>query len=165
MRFAGPFVLLLVLLVSLPQPAAAGEPQLDGMYSLTGLNPDGSEYQGFVKIVTRGESFLVSWLFPRVAGETIVATITAAGVGIARGGVLAVSYYGQDATGVVLYHIEEGGQRLTGAWASANDKSGAVHSETLTKLAAAPASVSPPPAEREKQTRPARPVPTSGHVL
>ena len=149
MRFAARFAVLLVVLVSLPQPAAAGEPRLEGMYSLTGLNPDGTEYRGLVKIVSRGESFLVSWMFPRVSGETVVATITSAGVGIAKGETLAVSYYGQDATGVALYRIEEGGRRLTGEWVSANDQSGAVHSETLTKLPAAPASLSPAPTESE----------------
>jgi hypothetical protein len=163
MRCAARFALLLLVLASFPQPAAAGEPQLDGMYSLTGLNPDGSEYRGVVKIVSRGEGFLVSWIFPRVSGETVVATITSVGVGLVKGEMLAVSYYGQDATGVVLYRIEEGGQRLTGAWVSANDKSGTVHYETLRKLPAvlAPA---PPPAESQKETRPRRPVLTFGQA-
>ena len=165
MRFAARFAWLLVLLAGFPLAAAAGEPQLEGMYSLTGLNPDGSEYRGVVKIVRRGESFLVSWIFPRVSGETVVATITAVGVGLAKGETLAVSYYGQDAAGVVLYHIEEGGQRLTGEWVSANDASGAVQSETLTKLPAEPAPVSPGPTEREKRTRPSRPVLTSAQSL
>ena len=140
MKLRAGFALLLALLASVPQTTAAGERQLDGMYSLTGVNPDGSTYRGLVKIMSRGESFLVSWIFPRVSGETIVATITSGGVGIAKGEMLAVSYYGQDATGVILYRIEEGGQRLTGEWVSANDNSGAIHSETLTKLPATPAS-------------------------
>lgn len=165
MRFAARFALVLILLASLPQPAAAGEPQLDGMYALTGVNPDGSVYRGFVKIVSRGESVLVSWIFPRISGETVVATIMSVGVGVAKGEMVAVSYYGQDATGVVLYHIEAGGQRLTGEWVSAGDDSGAVHSETLTKLPAAPASVSPPPTESGKRTLPSRPVLRSGHAL
>ena len=84
MRFAARFAVLLVVLVSLPQPAAAGEPRLEGMYSLTGLNPDGTEYRGLVKIVSRGESFLVSWMFPRVSGETVVATITSSSVSARR---------------------------------------------------------------------------------
>ena len=162
MRFAARFALLLLVLACLPRPVVAGEPQLDGMYSLTGLNPDGSEYRGVVKIVSRGEGFLVSWIFPRVTGETVVATITSVGVGLVKGEMLAVSYYGQDATGVVLYRIEEGGQRLTGTWVSANDNSGTVHSETLTKL---PTSVTPPPAESQKEPRPRRPVLTSGQAL
>lgn len=165
MTFAARFALVLVLVASFPQPAAAGEQLLDGVYSLTGLNPDGSAYRGVVKIVSRGESVLVSWFFPRVSGETIVVTIASVGVGIVRGEMLAVSYYGQDAAGVVLYHIEEGGQRLKGEWVSAVDDSGAVHSETLTKVPASPASVSPPSSESDKQPRPNHPVPTSGRAV
>ena len=152
MRFAVPVaVLLTVLTVFAPPVAAAGEPKLDGVYILTGLNPDGSEYRGLVKIMSRGPSFLVSWMFPRVSDETVVVGLRSVGVGIVKGGMFAVSYYGQDATGVALYQIEEGGQRLTGEWVAASDNSGAVHSETLTKLPAPPVtvSVSPPLAEKE----------------
>jgi hypothetical protein len=165
MRFAARVAWLLVLLAGFPQPAAGGEQQLEGMYSLTGLNPDGSVYRGVVQIVRRGESFLVSWLFPKPSGETVVATLTQAGVGIAKGGVLAVSFYGQDVTGVGLYHVEEGGQRLTGEWVSANDTSGTVHFETLTRLPAAPASVSPPPSESGTRTRPNRATLTTGRAV
>lgn len=166
MRFAVPVaVLLTVLTVFAPPVAAAGETTLDGIYTLTGLNPDGSEYRGLVKIISRGPSFLVSWMFPRASDETVVVGLRSVGVGIASGGMFAVSYYGQDATGVALYHIEEGGQRLTGEWVSASDNSGTVHSEIMTKLPAAPAPVSPPPTESQKQTRPSRAVRTSGHAL
>ena len=164
MRFAARLAVFLVLLASLPQPAAASEPQLEGVYSLTGVSPDGATYRGLVKIVRRGESFVVSWMVPRVVGETVVATILSAGVGVAKGEMLAVSYYGQDTTGVVLYRIEEGGQRLLGEWVSASDNGGAVHSETLTKLPAALVPVSPP-AESQKEIRPSRPVLRSGHAL
>ena len=164
MRFAMSVALLLtVLTVVAPPAAAAGEPKLDGMYTLTGLNPDGSEYRGLVKIMSRGQSFLVSWMFPRVSDETVVVALRSVGVGIANGGMLAVSYYGQDVTGVALYHIEDGGQRLTGEWVSASDSGGTLHTETLTKLPAVP--VSQPPAESEKQTRPSRRAQASARVL
>jgi hypothetical protein len=35
-----------------------------------------------------------------------------AGVGVTSGGMLAVSYYGQDVTGVALYQIENGGRTV-----------------------------------------------------
>ena len=165
MRFAVPVALLLTVLTVFAPPVAAAEPKLDGIYTLTGLNPDGSEYRGLVKIISRGPSFLVSWMFPRASDATAVVGLRSVGVGIVKGGMFAVSYYGQDATGVALYHIEEGGQRLTGEWVSASDNSGAVHSETLTKLPAATAPVSPPPTESQKRTRPSRPVLTSPHAL
>ena len=90
MRFAVPVALLLTALtVFAPSVAAAGEPKLDGMYTLTGLNPDGSEYRGLVRIVSRGQSFLVSWMFPRASGETVVVGRRSVGVGIANGGMFA----------------------------------------------------------------------------
>jgi hypothetical protein len=73
-------------------------------------------------------------MFPEIADEGIVLVLKSAGVGIVGGGMLAVSYYGQDATGVVLYQIENGGERLTGRRAAANG--GKVSSETLTRLPA-----------------------------
>lgn len=128
------FALLLVAAASLAPPVAQGaEPALEGMYGAAGFNPDGSEYRGVVKIVRRGQSFVVAWIFPRQVGEEILLVPISAGAGVTSGGMLAVSYYGQDATGVILYQIENGGQRLIGRWVPANGE-GAVYSETLTKL-------------------------------
>ena len=147
MRCAATVVsLLAVLTVFAPPVAAAGEPKLEGSYSVTGVNPDGTEYEGRVKIIRRGNTFLVSWMAPRVSDEGVEFVLTAGGVGIARGGMLAVSFYGQDATGVVLYQIEEHGERLTGEWVSVNDAGGARHVEILTRLPDATAPVAPPPA-------------------
>ncbi len=99
-----------------------------------------------MKIIRRGNTFLVSWMAPRVSDGAIEFVLMAGGVGIARGGMLAVSFYGQDATGVVLYQIEERGERLTGEWVSVNDAGGSRHVETLTRLPDATAPVAPPPA-------------------
>jgi hypothetical protein len=147
--------MLLVLLMawSVPARIAAGaEPALDGMYVAQGSNPDGSEYRGVVKIARRGEGFMVAWLFPHLVGEEMLLVLKSAGIGLMSGGTLAVSYYGQDATGIVLYQIENGGQRLVGRWTSATGE-GAVQSETLTKLpspAAVPDTDAPvPPARKE----------------
>lgn len=133
-------VLVLAAAALLAPGAPAAEPALEGMYTAQGSNPDGSEYRGVVKIVRRGEGFMVAWLFPHLVGEEMLLVLKSAGVGLVSGGTLAVSYYGQDATGVVLYQIENDGARLVGRWVSANGD-GAVHTETLTKLpAAAPTS-------------------------
>ena len=127
-------LLLVAVAASAPPIARAAEPTLEGLYGAEGINPDGSPYRGVVKIIRRGESFLVAWIFPYQVDETTVLVPTSAGVGVTSAGTLAVSYYGQDMTGVILYQIENGGQRLIGRWAPANGE-GAVHSETLTKLA------------------------------
>ena len=127
-------VLALVVLIAPPVVVTpAAEPALEGMYAAEGFNPDGSEYRGAVKITRHGASFMVAWLFPRVVGEEEALVLKAAGVGIQHGGMLAVSYYGQDATGVALYQVENDGQRLTGRWVAANSD-GEVQLETLTKL-------------------------------
>jgi hypothetical protein len=129
-------VLLVIAAAALAAPAAqAAEPALEGMYTAQGFNPDGSEYRGVVKIVRRGETFMLAWLFPRLDGEELTLILKAGGVALMNGGMLAVSYYGQDATGVVLYQIENGGARLVGRWASVNGEP-VVHAETLTRLPA-----------------------------
>ena len=113
--------------------AQAADPALEGLYTAQGFNPDGSEYRGVVKITRRGEGFIIAWLFPHLVGEEMLLVLQSAGVGLVSGGALAVSYYGQDATGLALYQIENGGQRLVGRWTSANGE-GAAQYETLTKL-------------------------------
>ena len=145
-------VLIMALAVCAPPMAQGAEPAIEGLYGAEGFNPDGSEYRGVVKIVRRGESYVVAWIFPAEGDGTIVFVPRSAGVGVVSGGALAVSYYGQDATGVVLYQIENSGQRLAGRWVSANGE-GVVHTETLTKLpapAVAPdTGTSAPPAPRQ----------------
>ena len=136
----------------------AGETALEGTYTAKGLNPDGSEYHRIVRIVKRGESFLVAWILAADVDGAVLLVPKSAGVGVARGGMFAVSYYGQDVTGVILYQIEEGGERLVGRWVTA-DGDGAVCSETLTRVrdpaapAATPDTASPQPPPR----RPAAP--------
>ena len=128
------FLLVIAAAALAGPPAQGAESALEGTYTAQGVNPDGSEYRGVVKITPRGEGFLVAWFFPHLAGEEIVLVFRSAGVALRSGGTLAVSYYGQDATGIALYEIESGGQRLVGRWASANG-AGAIQTETLTKLA------------------------------
>ena len=97
---------------------------------------------------------MVAWLFPHLAGEEMLLVLKSAGVGLVSGGTLAVSYYGQDATGIALYQIESGGQRLVGRWASANGE-GAVQTETLTKL---PAPTAVPDTDAPTSPAPTEPI-------
>ena len=132
-----PKLLVLVAVIALLVPAVpmafGAEPALEGTYTAAGLNSDGSEYHAVVRIVRRGESFLIAWLVPKIVDEAIVLVPRSGGVAVKSGGTIAVSYYGQDLTGVVLYQIEDGGERLVGRWVAA-EGDGAVRSETLTRV-------------------------------
>jgi hypothetical protein len=125
--------IVLAFLVCGAPTVLGAEPTLEGTYTATGLNPDGSEDHTVVRIARRGQSFLVAWLAPEQVDETTVLVVKSAGVGIASGTMLAVSYYGQDVTGVILYQIEDGGERLVGRRVAA-EGDGTVRSETLTKV-------------------------------
>ena len=132
------FALLLVLLIATAAPfaRAAGEPELEGMYAATGMNPDGNEYHGVVHIEHHGESLLLTWMFPdgpADAGAQILLRPQAVGIGILNNGMLAVSYHGPRMAGIVLYRIEADGKRLTGQWTLVGDD-GTIRPETLEKL-------------------------------
>ena len=45
---------------------------------------------------------MVAWLFPHLAGEEMLLVLKSAGVGLVSSGTFAVSYYGQNATGIAL---------------------------------------------------------------
>jgi len=160
MRSPVRYALLLVLLIAAAAPfapfaRAAGEPELVGMYSASGVNPDGGEYRGIVHIETHGKSFVVTWMFPEGPGDTpseILLRPNAVGIGIVNGDVLAVIYFGTRMSGIVLYRIEEEGHRLAGKWTLAGGD-GTLHTETLTKLP--PDAVQPH--EHREQTEPPRP--------
>jgi len=141
-----------VVLIACGAPrAVASELELEGTYTAKGFNVDGSEYHRVVRIIRRGESFLVAWMLPERVDEVIVPRTKSAGVGVVNGGMLAVSYYGQDVTGVILYQIEEGGQRLIGRWVTA-DGNGAVGSETLIKVPSSSAPATPDTSRQSPQT-------------
>ncbi len=164
MRSPVRYALLLVCLMAAAAPfaRAAGEPALEGMYSVSGVNSDGNEYHGIVHIEPHGNSFVVTWMSPEGPGEKpteILLRPDAVGIGIVNGDMLAVSYYGDRMSGIVLYRIEEEGHRLAGKWTLAGDD-GMLHTETLTKLP--PDSVQPreprQPREDGEPRRPAKPV-------
>jgi hypothetical protein len=115
----------LVLFSAVYVAAGASAPDdradLSGIYLCEGVNPDGSPYKGLVEITRKQASYTVEWT---------LAASEVRGVGIFRGGMLAVSYFG-GSPGVVVYRIEAG--RLIGEWTVGN-ANGHLFSETLTKL-------------------------------
>jgi hypothetical protein len=151
-RFALSMIAAAALLLTAP-PRAAAQETLDGMYASRGVNPDGTEYRGVVRIIRQGDRFVVSWMAPRaIAGEKLLLDLTSIGVGILSNGTLAVSYYTPGMLGIVVYRIEADG-RLDGQWTLVGDD-GAVRSETLTKLppgVVAPAEGEPPPSQAPSQ--------------
>jgi hypothetical protein len=129
-------------------PAAAEPAGLPGIYECEGAGADGRPYRGAVSIESDGDRFLVRWM--------IGAQLTAVGVGIREGDMLAVGFFSPDSGGIVLYRID--GDRLIGHW-SAPLADGQVFNETLTRVANPPspsATPSAPPAARPRST-PLRP--------
>ena len=122
-------------------------PDLPGIYECQGTGADGRPYRGAVIIEPDGNRFVVRWI--------IASEVTAVGVGIREGNMLAVSFFGPESGGVVLYRID--GQRLVGHW-SAPLAAGQVFEETLTRVAnpPEPSSTTPqsPPRPRPSETRP-----------
>jgi hypothetical protein len=126
-------------------PAAAEPAALPGVYECQGTGADGRAYRGAVVIEPDGSRFLLRWF--------ISAELTAVGLGIREGDMLAVSFFSADAGGVVLYRID--GERLLGHW-SAPLTNGQVFEETLTRKADPPPSPPSPPS-----TSPSRPKPSN----
>ena len=131
----GPLVGHAAAMQSAAEPAA-----LPGVYECQGVGADGKEYRGAVVIEPDGSRFLLQWY--------ISAELTAVGLGIREGNMLAVSFFSADAGGVILYRID--GQRLVGHW-SAPLTNGQVFEETLTRMGDPPA---PPPSTEPSQPRP-----------
>jgi hypothetical protein len=139
-------------------PAAAEPAALPGIYECHGVGADGREYRGAVVIEPDGNRFLLQWY--------ISPELTAVGLGIREGDVLAVSFFSTDAGGVVLYRID--GQRLVGHW-SAPLTNGQVFEETLTRMAKPAAPPVPPRSRRRPPDSPpfgsSRPITSSQRAL
>src|SRR5262245_52739699 len=86
-----------------PEPAA-----LAGVYECQGTGADGRAYRGAVVIEPDGKRFVLQWY--------MAAELSAIGVGVREGDMLAVSFFGPESGGVVLYRID--GQRLVGHWSA-----------------------------------------------
>lgn len=128
------------------ETSAPDSSDLPGIYECQGTGADGRPYRGAVIIEPDGSRFVVRWI--------IASELTAVGVGIREGNMLAVSFFGPDSGGVVLYRID--GQKLVGHW-SAPLAAGQVFEETLTRMANPPEPSSTPPAPprpRPSGTRP-----------
>jgi hypothetical protein len=109
-----------------PITRASVDDDLTGTYACQGVKPDGKEYRGTVQIARYNGTYHVRWVFgPREHY---------AGIGIASGSVLSVSYFGTQ-PGVVSYQVQqdEKGARLVGQWTMVN-ADGHVFSETLTRV-------------------------------
>jgi hypothetical protein len=129
-------VSLIVLGAVLAPPArAADDTALAGVYVSNGVNPDGSSYKGIVHIARHGDSFIVTWLYPRSENEALILIPTAFGIGIVDGAHFAVSYGTSSVAGLVVYRIEDEGRRLVGRWVVAGSD-GLSFVENLTKVAA-----------------------------
>ena len=122
-------------------PATPDPADLPGIYECQGTGADGRPYRGAVVIEPDGSRFVVRWI--------IASQLAAVGVGVREGNMLAVSFFGPESGGVVLYRID--GQRLFGHW-SAPLAEGQVFEETLTRVASPPepSSTTPQPAPRQR---------------
>jgi hypothetical protein len=107
------------------------------------MGPDGRPYRGAVIIQSDGNRFVLQWY--------VGAQLSAIGLGLRDGNVLAVSFFGADAGGIILYKID--GARLVGQW-SAPVANGQVFDETLTRVA------DPPPAATSPSPAPSKPRPS-----
>ncbi len=123
--WAGP----LLAQTAAPAPAAG----LPGVYECQGTGANGKAYRGAVVIQPDGNRFVLQWY--------VGTQLTAIGLGLREGNILAVSFFGPDAGGVILYKID--GARLVGQW-SAPVADGQVFEETLTRVADTPPAATPP---------------------
>jgi hypothetical protein len=109
-------------------PATAEEAavvDISGVYRCDGVNPQGQPYRGMVEIVKIRNAYQLRWTFPQSKDAAL-------GIGIISNGVLAVSYYGGEMAGVVVYRVDKD-KPLTGEWAVVGSEGG-VFPETLTRL-------------------------------
>lgn len=114
--------------VFLTAASAADKPKeidIAGKYSCKGTNPDGSAYEGTVKISRSGDAYILEW---------VIGDLQHDGVGIRNGDLLSVGWKSAAESGIAVYKIEEAkeGVRLTGKW-SANPGDGKLYPETLTR--------------------------------
>jgi hypothetical protein len=138
--WAGP----LLAQTAAPAPAAPAA-GLPGVYDCQGTGADGKAYRGAVIIQPDGNRFVLQWY--------VGTQLSAIGLGLREGNILAVSFFGPDAGGIILYKID--GARLVGQW-SAPVTAGRVFEETLTRVADVPPATAPP-ASAPTKPRPSSP--------
>ena len=116
-----------------PQQQVPVQTDIVGFYECQGMNADGTAYHGFAEIVRSQDTFRIGWT---INGEFFL------GIGILKGDVFAVSYFG-GAPAVVLYKVD--GNRLIGEW-TMGGFDGRVYPDVLTKTDKR----LPPPEPRER---------------
>ena len=120
---------LLALLLASPFAARA---QQNGIYNVTGTNPDGSTYEGTLLMQQAGiVSWRVTW---SVQGERIE------GIGMSSGNIFSVTYQLGDRTGMGIFNVNADGS-MFGQWTAMG--STGIGTETLTPQPAQP--LQPPP--------------------
>jgi hypothetical protein len=154
--FAAATLATLTTVLAAPTVRSAEQPGLAGLYLCEGTDVSGSAYRGFVEIDSRGDTLVLTWMFPD-GTERGELRLSAVGVGIASGESLSVSYFGKTAAGLVVYRIETGNQRLVGKWTVAGGD-GVLYEEVLTKLGAGGAS----PGRDQAPQPQKKPVPVPG---
>jgi hypothetical protein len=104
----------LLFAAALLLPLAAQAQPAQGVYNVTGTNPDGTPYTGLLAVAPRGGgTFQVEW---NVAGQRIP------GWGMGAADAFAASYVLEGKVGVVLYRRQGDGWR--GIWSVANGPAG-----------------------------------------
>jgi hypothetical protein len=155
-RFA---LALIALAIGVIPVSSAAQPAFDGVYIARGVDSAGNEYRRAVDIEQRGDRFIVVWVSAQVVGETLILEPTWAGVGIATGDTLSVSFIADDTLGIMVYQRAADGQ-LSGRWTLEGDDE-VVYSETLTPL---PDALPEPAVEPSGPPRPLRSAPPAGIV-
>jgi hypothetical protein len=113
------FLLAPALLGPVLAPRLAAAQIREGFYELEGLNPDGTPYRGVFALENApGASWYAVW---QVGDARLL------GLGLIRGGVLAVSFVVEGRPGVATYEVEDDG-RLRGTWSTG----GGMGTELLT---------------------------------
>jgi hypothetical protein len=113
------FAALLALGLAAAFAAPASAQIREGAYDVSGVNPDGSNYDGeFLLRTGPGGAWVANW---RVANENIM------GLGLIQAGVLAVSFVVNGRPGVAVFEVEPDG-KLRGTWTSG----GGLGTEMLT---------------------------------
>ena len=111
--------LLLAACLGLGLATSAQAQIREGYYALTGINPDGTQYDGALALQAGPSgSWVVTWM---VQGEQVQ------GLGIIQGGVLAVSFVVNGRPGISVYEVQADGT-LRGTWHTG----GGIGTEALT---------------------------------
>ena len=114
-------IIVAVAFILLVLPSLAYCTGLAGSYKCIGKNPNGSTYEGIVKIAPKGKAYTVEWT---------IGNDVHTGFGILVEGVLSVSL--TNGVGVAEYKVKKDG-KLVGNWAMPGEDS-TINSETMTPL-------------------------------